>query len=288
MKISSNTISTLSKIITGDSNISKYRTGKDIIEFFYDFGVRDSFLHGKSRYDYTRDTLQDLNETEEIKRIIEEVVNPLYDNEEKPIYEIAVTLDKCLKKDGYKLVVNKSEHEFLDGSYPTYYEEKCYKVKKINDDNIILSGTTRINSLSHNFIKEQIHKAKNKLASDDYDGVITNIRSMLEAVQEEIIKLRGETVPDHKGDLIKLYKGTKKVLNLEANNKLSDILNQILSGLNNINVGLAGLSNKASDRHARKYKPAKHHAKLAIEIGFAFCEFLISSHEHQMKNPPKK
>lgn len=300
MKISNTTISVLSKIITGDFNISQYRTDENILDFFYDFGIKDISLNSLSRDKYTRENLKILNGTKEIKRILEEVVNPIYDSEERPVSKIAITLDKYLRKDGYKLIVEWRHgrntfadvvniYELVDDpiereKYLSDLESKHYKVEKIHDD-AVLSSTINLNSLSHEFIKEQIGKAQSKLSSADYDGAITNVRSMLEAVQEEIIKLQGATIPDHKGDLVKLYKETKKVLSLDSDsNSASDTIKQILSGLNSINSGLAGLSNKASDRHSRKYKPAKHHAKLAIETGFAFCEFLISSHEHQTKN----
>ena len=297
MKISSATIEVLTGIITGDSNISGRRTGQKIVDFFNDFGIDDISINGLSRNDYTKEKLKLLNGTEEIKKIIHEVTDPIYDTKENPVLEVAVSLEKYLRKDGYKLV---SEYDYRRDTYPTeivdIYEviddpmeqeeylaklkAKHYRVKKIEDGDIFVN-TSQINALSHEFINEQSNKIRQKLLSGDNDGVITNVRSILEAVQEEIIKKSNGTVPDHSGDLIKLYKEVRKNLNLDADNNISEVLKQILSGLNSINTGLAGLSNKASDRHSRKYKPARHHAKLAIETGFAFCEFLIASYEYQ-------
>lgn len=75
---------------------------------------------------------------------------------------------------------------------------------------------------------------------------------------------------------------TKQVLSLDPSKKdLSDTLKQILTGLNSLVSGIGGISNKMADRHARSYKPFKHHAKLAINVAFTFCEFLLDSYEYQ-------
>ena len=65
-----------------------------------------------------------------------------------------------------------------------------------------------LDTLSDEFINDQIRKARDKLAQDDYDGAITNVRSLVEAFQEEIIRRSGAEVPKYDGDLLKLYKKT--------------------------------------------------------------------------------
>jgi len=48
--------------------------------------------------------------------------------------------------------------------------------------------TEKLDTLSHNFIKEQINKCDKKISCHDYDGAITNARSLIESLQEEIIR----------------------------------------------------------------------------------------------------
>ncbi len=137
-------------------------------------------------------------------------------------------------------------------------------------------------SLSHEYITEQIQKSTEKIKKKDYDGAITNARSLVESFQEELIRKAGAEVPNYAGDIGKLYKTTKKVMNFDSSQKdLSDTLKQVLSGLNSIMMGIAGLSNKMGDRHARTYKPERHHAKLAVNSALMFCEFLLDSYEYQ-------
>ena len=62
---------------------------------------------------------------------------------------------------------------------------------------------------------------------------------------------------------------------------LENYLKAILEGLQRQIAGLFEVANKASDRHARKYNPAPHHAKLAVNASFTFCEFLLESFVYQ-------
>lgn len=56
---------------------------------------------------------------------------------------------------------------------------------------------------------------------------------------------------------------------------------QILSGLDSITGGLAGLSKNSGDRHANKFKTMKHHAKLAVNSSMTLVDFLLDSMEYQ-------
>lgn len=69
---------------------------------------------------------------------------------------------------------------------------------------------------------------------------------------------------------------------------MKNYLKAILDGLQKQVGGLFQLANKASDRHARRYNPAKHHAKLAVNAAFTLCEFLLESYEYQQALVAKK
>lgn len=62
----------------------------------------------------------------------------------------------------------------------------------------------------------------------------------------------------------------------------------ILQGLKSQVSGLYELANKASDRHARRYNPARHHAKLAVNAAFTLCEFLLDSLTYQQERITRK
>ena len=69
---------------------------------------------------------------------------------------------------------------------------------------------------------------------------------------------------------------------------MENYLKAILDGLQKQVGGLFQLANKASDRHARRYNPAKHHAKLAVNAAFTLCEFLLESYECRQALAAKK
>lgn len=58
----------------------------------------------------------------------------------------------------------------------------------------------------------------------------------------------------------------------------------MLSGLISVVDGIAEMRNKMSDSHARRQKPEKHHAKLAVNSAKTISEFLIESFNKQFKS----
>lgn len=143
--------------------------------------------------------------------------------------------------------------------------------------------------LTHLFIDEQIIKCDRKIAENDFDGAITNARSLLEAVLITLEKERDPSAPTYDGDLVRLYKRVQKLLNLDPSRAdIAEPLKQLLSGLTSIVNGLSALRNKMSDAHAASYRPAKHHAKLAVNAAKTLADFLFETKTHQatLRQPP--
>ena len=277
MRISEKTIEALQEVINGDGGLGIYRSGPVLVNFFNGFGRNDQYGRGfPSRSQYTAECLSSFNGSGKLKDRIESVVDPRdyilspgdrYSSETSQkmrLHEVVDYLNKFLAYDGYRLKKDETRNR--------------YEVVRL-DGGIV--PNENLDTLSDKFINGQIRKARDKLAQDDYDGAITNVRSLVEAFQEEIIRRSGAEVPKYDGDLLKLYKKTKQVLNLDPSEQPSDILKQILTGLNSVVSGLSGISNKMGDRHSRTYKPSRHHAKLTINAGFTFCEFLHDSYKYQ-------
>lgn len=138
--------------------------------------------------------------------------------------------------------------------------------------------------IDEKYIREQIYKCEKKLSTEDYDGAITNARSLLETVLTGIEKRLVEDPPEYDGKLSRLFTRVRKQLNLDPSREdLNDRLKEILSGLISIVSGMAGLRNRMSDAHVRKYRPDQHHAKLAVNAVNTICDFLIATYEYQRK-----
>lgn len=277
MKVSASTLEAIAKVITGDNQKSPYRTKERLINFFSDFPTGITYPSGHpGRFTYTLRELSALNNSDILKKVIEEAVDPKLYGMTPSVKDAVEYLNHYFISEGYILEKVKS----VSSDIKLFANDQVYYKLKTTNQNLV--DIKNINKLSHEFINEQILKSKQKIFDGDYDGAITNARSLIEAIQEELILKSGHEIPNYNGDLLQLYKSTRKILNLDPSSKdLSETLKQILSGLISINTGMAGLSNKMSDRHSRTYKPNKHHAKLAVNAAFTFCEFLLDTFDYQ-------
>jgi len=271
MKISEQTISALGSIITGDGGCSPYRTGQKLVSFFNEFGSEDTYGSGfPSRRNYAEDKLREFNDTPAMKDIVVAAFDPRHFLEkEHDINSVVKYLNQFLEFDNYEL-------------RPT---GKRWEVYKLGGTQIDLSHPYENSvEITHIFIDEQIKKCDKKLAEGDFDGAITNARSLVEAVLSEIEKEFDPNPPEYDGNLPKLYKRVQKHLNLSPGQEgLAKCLRQILSGLTSIVSGLATLRNRMSDSHVISYKPLEHHARLAVNSAKTLCDFLFETKEYQMQ-----
>jgi len=138
--------------------------------------------------------------------------------------------------------------------------------------------------LSEESIQEQIGKARQKIADRDSSGAIATAYTLIEEFLKQLLRKTETPFSESEGDIRTLYKLVTGPLNLAPKNEsLESHLKTILEGLQRQISGLFEVANKASDRHARRYNPAPHHAKLAVNVAFTLCEFLLESYDYQQK-----
>jgi hypothetical protein len=138
-------------------------------------------------------------------------------------------------------------------------------------------------------IQEQLDKARQKIASGDHAGAIANAYTLVEEFEKQLLRKTGTVFNENEGDIRALYKLVAEPLHLAPKSEaLESYLKAILEGLQRQIGGLFELANKASDRHARKYNPAPHHARLAVNVAFTLCEFLLESYEYQQKRKERR
>jgi hypothetical protein len=279
MKISERTIKRLAEIITGDKPVSPYRSGPQLVSFFNEFGTNHTYGQGfPSRWMFAEECIRQFNNTPTLKKIILSTLDPrdfmgvtvfnLKTQERKPanLQEALTYLNEFLAFDGYEIVPHGKGYDVVDKTR----------------GEIVVDVKLEPSHLSHAFIMEQIEKCRTKMNQADYDGAITNARSLVEAVLAAIEKELDPAAPDYDGDLPKLYKRVQKHLNLSPENpKISNSLKQTLTGFISIIGGLSGLSNKMGDRHVREYKPAAHHAALIVNAAMTFSNFIFDTYAYQ-------
>jgi hypothetical protein len=109
-------------------------------------------------------------------------------------------------------------------------------------------------------------KCAAKLRDGDYTGAITNARSLCEDVLRDVETQRTQNAAAYDGDLPKLYKRVRRLLNLDPDGYVEHgAVLQLLRGLTGVVGGIAGVSNNLGDRDGgRRIRPKAHHAQLAV------------------------
>lgn len=138
-------------------------------------------------------------------------------------------------------------------------------------------------------IQEHLEKARKKITDGDPAGAIANAYTLIEEFLKQLLRKTCTAFNENEGDIRALYKLLAEPLHLAPKSEsLESYLKSILEGLQRQIGGLFELANKASDRHARKYNPAPHHARLAVNAAFTLCEFLLESYEYQQKREERR
>lgn len=270
MELSGKTIDALCGLITGDAvSDYPYRSGPDLITFFSRYGYEDSYgSHFPSRKRYTEGKLKDLNGTDQMRQVIREALDPRhFRSAEAKVEDAAEELNFFLEFDGYNLEKDGPYYRVVDISEETVDMEVSLDDFEIGDRGII---------------REQLRKCRRKIGAEDYDGAITNARTVIEAVLIGIEEdLSGEET-NYDGDLPALYNRVYSQLNLDPSAEdLDTNLRQILSGLISVVDGLSGIRNRMSDSHATSYRADRRHAKLAVNTAKTFVEFVLESYRYQ-------
>ncbi len=265
MKISEFTLKHLAKAVCGDASYTPYIKGYDLVLYFNKYGFNETYGDGfPSRWKYTEDKLRELNGKDAIRQIIEETVDP------RRFHELDINVEDAVEQINDILKFDKYELRKVGDFY------------KLSDLTGTLIKPETSKEINHDFINEQIDKCYKKIFESDFNGAITNARSLIEAIFIEIIERSEGREVRNDGDIDNLWKRVKKIMKLEIEkDTLPEYVVQILSGIDTAIKGLAGLSNNAGDRHATKFNTKKHHAKLAVNLSMTISDFLIDSWQYQ-------
>jgi len=283
MKISEQTIEGLIEIITGSTQKSPHRSDRELIKFFNKLGERDlygpSFPGGTT---YVRGKLTKFNGTEGIKRVICSAFDSLLESDFDEEWQ-ADWFNGLLEQDGYRLNLENS-----DGGYPIYEGNEFvdfieappyFEVTSLAPEIIVPEGLAAI---SHDGVREQISKAKKRIAEGDVSGAISTSYTLVEQLLKHILEDKDVVMSNkERGNIRKLFQKAAKQLDLDSgSDTIADHLKPILDGLQKIVLGLYEVSNNAGDRHAGPYNPAPRHATLSVNAATTLSGFLVDTHNH--------
>jgi Abortive infection C-terminus len=260
------TLTKLAADTCGNSTHCPYRTGPVLVQLFNGFGSADQYGQGfPSRHTYAEQKIDALNGRPELTRLVEQIYDPLeFEGHDGCDHSAAVVdINKFLHRDGLELLSTPSGMQ----------------LKPIRPISVAFSATVA-DPLSQHFIAEHVIKCEEKLKAADYAGAITNARSLCEEVLCHLERRLDPKATQYDGDLRKLFKRTRKLLNMDPDKfKEREDVTQLLRGLTSIVDALASISNDLGDRHGGSLaKPQPHHALLAVNAANTLCTFLNASY----------
>lgn len=151
-------------------------------------------------------------------------------------------------------------------------------------DDTVLVETKELDRISFDYIHDQIKKCNSKIFEKDYEGSITNARTLIESICLFILETKTEEKHEYDGNLFKLYKNVAFLLKMSPANHENEHLKQILSGVFSIINGVSGLRNSYSDSHGNgpsksSYKIDERHAVFTVNLAKTVSEYLFLSFE---------
>lgn len=150
-----------------------------------------------------------------------------------------------------------------------------------------LVETKELQRISFDYIHGQIRKCNDKIAEKDFDGAVTNARTLIESICLFILESKTKEKHEYDGNLIKLYKTVASILRMSPGDYDDDNLKQILSGVFSIINGVSGLRNTYGDSHGsspskKDYKIDERHAILTVNLAKTISEYLFLSYEKSL------
>lgn len=169
--------------------------------------------------------------------------------------------------------IKENEVEIVDIEfYPDFDLEEEYQIIE----------TKLLADIDFEYIQEQIAKCNIKIIEKDFEGAVTNSRTLIESICLYICEVKVGDY-DYKGNLLKLYKDVSQCLNMVPADHSDEYLKQILSGVFSIINGVSGLRNNFSDAHGNSprnnYKIDDRHAILTVNLSKTVAEYLYLSYK---------
>jgi hypothetical protein len=143
-----------------------------------------------------------------------------------------------------------------------------------------------LSSITLTGVREQWMIAASRIQNSPA-AAITAARTLFESTCSTILSELGDT-PNTSGDVSRLYKQVRDKLGINPKRGASQNVHKLVSGLAQIVDGLAGISNRAGDRHGlvsgTKINDISY-ASLAVHASGTACVFLVRVYRDVKRGP---
>jgi len=191
-------------------------------------------------------------------------------------------IDKLSKEDKQEIFEAILQVYPLKDNEPEITQINYYPDFEIEEENLV--ETKHLERIDFDYIHIQVNKCNSKIAEKDYDGSITNARTLIESICLFIIESKTKEKYEYDGNLLKLYKSVSTILKMSPADYENEHLKQILSGVFSIINGVSSLRNSHSDSHGTgpiksNFKIDERHAILTVNLSKTITEYLFLSYE---------
>ncbi|MBX3296832.1 MAG: abortive infection family protein [Acidobacteria bacterium] len=172
--------------------------------------------------------------------------------------------------------------------YPTQdHEPEIYKINYLMDfegvDRSYIVVTGRLGEISFDYVHQQIAKCHQKIGNADFDGAVTNARTLIESVCLFIYENLSGKSYKYDGNLGKLHKSVADLLQMNPEKYESQNLKRILTGISSIIHGVSEIRNAQSDSHGKApssqtYRVDDRHAIFVVNLSKSVSEYLFLSY----------
>lgn len=143
-----------------------------------------------------------------------------------------------------------------------------------------LRKANALEDIDFGYIQEQVKKCDEKVQSGDYEGAITNARSLIESICKYVLD-NCEGTYSSNDPLRRLYSKAAKVLKMHPSQHVEGYFKEILSGCTKVISGFGSIRNELSDAHGKSqkklYRPDKRHARFVVSVAKAQADFMYAS-----------
>ncbi len=172
---------------------------------------------------------------------------------------------------------------FIKQEQPTYAKRRAFLEEQFSTlmstiEKMELTENEELLQITSDItISEESRRIAELINSGNFDSAITASRTLIQRTEEKIIKELTGKEADRNKDADDLHKEAMILLSLDASKDYDKRLKQIITGLNQVNSGIAQVRNVASNAHSPKHKAEKRHALLAYNAAVTLCQFLLES-----------
>lgn len=155
-----------------------------------------------------------------------------------------------------------------------------YKVIELVEDVQVINDID--SHISLEYVRNFPFRLKENLDNGNYDTVITQSRTLIEEVYIHILEHSDEDYKSAKGNLKKLNAMVKDYLNMKTDREYDKRINQLLSGLNNINDAIGDMRNENSDSHgvgSKRIQVNRREARLIMNSAITLCDYVLDVFE---------